>query len=173
MNIKRKIGLFFINYGKFLFAIIAIVGGIILLTQGLNNYYKNKEQPKNEEEIIAVSSNIQVINKSEDKENQELIKKFAEFCNNGQVEKAYEMISSNCKIEKYPTLESFRNNYYNKMFKVKQEIEIKLQNDASYEIEYSDDSLLTGKNGTNKKIDYYRIINEPDSKKITINISKQ
>lgn len=173
MNIKRKLGVFFINYGKLLLTIIAIIGGVILSTQELNNYYKNKNEQKNAKETIEVVSNMQVINKTEDKENQDLIKKFAEFCNNGQPEEAYNMLSSNCKIEQYATLENFKNNYYNKIFQVKQEIEIKLQNDASYEITYSDDALLTGKIGTNQKVDYYRIIKELDSKKITIDNSKQ
>lgn len=168
MNIRRNVGLFLIRYGKPILIAILIVGGIILITQLLNNREKEKSAMQ---AVQSVNTEVEIkVPIADNKQNQKLITEFIEYCNNGQIEQAYKMISSNCKLEKYKTIEEFKNKYYKKIFNIKQNHKIELQNDTTYKIIFTEDMLLSGSAGKNERIDYYNIIKERDGNKININI---
>lgn len=170
MKFKRKIGLFFIDHGRQIVVIVAVIAGIILAIQGLDYYYKTKNTNNNvtiSEESKTTLPNIDI---EKNKENKKIINQFVNYCNDGNIEEAYKMISTNCKIEKFPDINIFRRNYIEKIFKIKQEIEISRMQDASYEITYTDDALLSGGKGKNEKKDYVYIISENDGDKISINV---
>ena len=170
MNFKRKIGLFFIDHGRQIVVIVAVITGIILAIQGLDYYYKIKNTNNNvtiSEESKTTLPNIDI---EKNKENKKIINQFVNYCNDGNIEEAYQMISTNCKIEKFKDINTFKKNYIEKVFKIKQEIEISRMQDASYEITYTDDALLSGGKGKNEKKDYVYIISENDGDKISINV---
>ena len=173
MNFKRKIGLFFIDHGRQIAVITAIIAGIILAIQGLDYYYKVKNNDNNNSSKIEEnSSNIILpsIETDKNKKNKNIIKQFVNYCNDENIEEAYQMISTNCKIEKFKDINTFKKNYIEKVFKIKQDIQISRMQDASYEITYTDDALLSGGKGKNEKKDYVYIISENDGDKISINV---
>lgn len=170
MNFKRKIGLFFIDHGRQIVVIVAVITGIILAIQGLDYYYKIKNTNNNvtiSEESKTTLPNIDI---EKNKENKKIINQFVNYCNDGNIEEAYQMISTNCKIEKFKDINTFKKNYIEKVFKIKQDIQISRMQDASYEITYTDDALLSGGKGKNEKKDYVYIISENDGDKISINV---
>ena len=170
MKFKRKIGLFFIDHGRQIVVIVAVIAGIILAIQGLDYYYKTKNTNNNvtiSEESKTTLPNIDI---EKNKENKKIINQFVNYCNDGNIEEAYKMISTNCKIEKFKDINTFKKNYIEKVFKIKQDIQISRMQDASYEITYTDDALLSGGKGKNEKKDYVYIISENDGDKISINV---
>ena len=131
------------------------------LNKNTNNNVTISEESKTTLPNIDIEKN---------KENKKIINQFVNYCNDGNIEEAYQMISTNCKIEKFKDINTFKKNYIEKVFKIKQEIEISRMQDASYEITYTDDALLSGGKGKNEKKDYVYIISENDGDKISINV---
>lgn len=50
------------------------------------------------------------------------VNQFVDLCNEQKIEEAYNLLSEECKEEVYPSLDSFRNNYYNAIFNGQKEI---------------------------------------------------
>ena len=75
----------------------------------------------------------------------EVIEKFTEYCNNQKINEAYGLLSSECKEEVYPTLESFKDNYYNRIFnKHKRNISVEYWTDNIFKVKFEEDALSTG-----------------------------
>lgn len=84
-------------------AIISIIQVLDNLAYEKNNANKNINNYNNNSSI-----NYSVITGQEVKTDiSEVIDEFVKYCNNGQVEKAYEMLSDECKTILYPNLEDF------------------------------------------------------------------
>ena len=65
------------------------------------------------------SGNTSVITGEEVKTNEQsknTIKKFVEYCNNKEIEKAYSMLSEDCKKLIYSDIEKFKINYIDRIF---------------------------------------------------------
>lgn len=75
----------------------------------------------------------------------ETIEQFVKICNEKKVEEAYNLLSDECKEEVYPSIDSFRNNYYNKIFNGKKK-NISVENWAGniYKVTFENDALSTG-----------------------------
>lgn len=122
-----------------------------------------------------------------------ILDRFIDNCNSQNLEGAYNLLTDECKETVYPTLESFKNNYYNNMFEGEKKI-YSFANwyNNTYYVTLKDDILATGKINAseNAKSDYITIIrdklnirsfigiyelgNEKSEKNITINVkSKQ
>ena len=73
------------------------------------------------------------------------IDQFITYCNEQKVEEAYNLLSDECKEEVYPSIDSFRNNYYNKIFNGKKK-NISVENWAGniYKVTFENDALSTG-----------------------------
>ena len=91
--------------------IILSIIAFIAIIQILDNfaYEKNNSNENiNNSNNSSINYNYSVITEKEVSSNvSEIIDEFIEYCNNGQVEDAYEMLSDECKIILYPTLEDF------------------------------------------------------------------
>lgn len=101
----------------------------------------------------------------------EIIDNFINSCNNGKIEIAYSLLSDNCKEEIYPTLESFKETYYNQNFKTKKQYSIQLwsKEDLIYKIQLLEDILSTGKVDTDTiKQDFFTIVKENGETKLNI-----
>lgn len=104
------------------------------------------------------------------KEDKGVIDQFFDYCNQKEVSKAYNLLTKECKELKYPTLEVFKNNYYNKIFDTTKSYSIESWNGSIYRVKIQEDLLSTGKVGNNTFIeDYITIIDMGNTKKLNIN----
>lgn len=99
------------------------------------------------------------------------IENFVSYCNNGKIEQAYSLLSSECKEELYPTIEDFTELYYNKVFNgEKKNVSIENWSNNIYKVEITGDFLATGKYDENDiQEDYMEIVAEEESYKLNIN----
>ena len=118
---------------KKVWSILGIIVIIIVVIQLINNYYKqkNEEEISNSNEVqnitlnenynnIRVDDNNSVLSgnamSSAQEEQIQIIDTFVDYCNRGDVESAYQLITDECKQEMYPELDNFTNSYYNETF---------------------------------------------------------
>lgn len=144
-------------------AIIGIIALIIIIIQVLNSIAREERQAKlnnstndgnsstNSQGTTILQENTSVITGEEvvnSKSNQDLIKEFVKYCNEGKIENAYNMLSNECKTRIYPSLERFKNLYYNKIFYIKRLYSLENWFTSSrrntYAIKYTEDILATG-----------------------------
>lgn len=80
----------------------------------------NKSDIKNETNGAIVSDKSAIsggsVSTTEIKKVSSKIEEFVGYCNEHDVEKAYDMLSDSCKEELYPSQEYFEENYYNQIF---------------------------------------------------------
>ena len=124
MGLKSKIEIFWSEHRDPILFYTIIIGSIIVITQCLNlvakaNIAQNQIAEENSNQIEVKTS------PKEDIENKKLVEQFLEYCKNNKIEEAYNLISDECKKEKYKTLADFKTNYYNKIFNKKRSVEIK------------------------------------------------
>ena len=115
------------------------------------------------------------IKEEEFKQEDNLVSEFVEYCNNGETEDAYNLLTDDCKEKLYPTLSSFNDNYYNIIFADGSK-EFNLQSWVSdgsyntYRVRFIDDIISTGNyDDTIKYEDYITIVTENNEKKLNIN----
>lgn len=171
---------------KVIFSVIIAIIFIIMIVNVLNEMSREKLKRKNEphsaiktEEIISNTINVKNDKSSisgqeitnEQKETLKTIDEFATYCNNKEVDKAYEVLSNDCKKELYSTKEIFEQNYYNKIFKGKERrIVVENWTGDIYKVKFKEDAMSTGKFEDISTIqDYITIINEDGKNKLNIN----
>ncbi len=111
---------------------------------------------------------------SQDSINKNLISQFVEYCNTGRTQKAYDMLSDECKELIYPTVELFRQIYINNIFYINRMYSLQNwyidTNSYTYYIKYTEDVLATGNvNSDENKGDYITIVNEGGEYYLNIN----
>lgn len=99
-----------------------------------------------------------------------MIENFISYCNNGEIEKAYDLLSDECKEENFKDIDSFKEYYYNNNFKenVKKTATIEKWFGATYQVMLSEDMLSTGKVNDVKIQDYMTIVNQNGEYKLNI-----
>lgn len=101
-----------------------------------------------------------------------VIDKFVEYCNNKQIDEAYNLLSEDCKSEMYPNVIEFQKNYYNKIFNGKSR-NISAENWIGniYKVKFKEDALSTGRYNSENTIQDYIIVveDEEDNTKLNIN----
>lgn len=162
------------NRNRKTFWLIIVLGIIVIsLPRILNEYVKDKKN-----ESISSNDNYSIISRETIKEeinteNTSLINSFIDYCNNGKIDEAYEILSNECKDVLYPTLEEFKNKYYTRIFKDKKSYEMQawFSNDGyyTYKISLGEDILTTGNIGSTSIEDYYTIVKEGNNYKLNIN----
>lgn len=102
-----------------------------------------------------------------------IIKEFINNCNENKSEEAYNMLSSECKEELYPNIETFEKEYLNKFFTTRKTYKMQAwitnENKYIYRIEFIEDMLSSGSSTNTKKIDYYTVIKDGDNYYLNIN----
>lgn len=160
---------------------------VIFLIQVLNSYYKNnpkKSSSTNMSTTTYNTNNYSIVTQEKIQENvasesDDLIEEFFNYCNNGEIEKAYNLLSTDCKEELYSTVDEFRTKYYNKIFTEKKSYDSTLwinTNEANtYRIQIMSDLLATGEQNYMPIEDYYTVVNENEEYKLNISryIGKQ
>lgn len=167
--------------------IVGITVGILLIIQIVNKTIsiKNKEnsqnivigeQNQNTLNEIILEDNKSVLTGENISENQtdklEILDKFVEFCNNNQIEEAYNLLSEECKKEMYDQIDDFKNNYYNKIFNGKRK-NISVENWIGniYKVKFLEDALSTGVYNKENSIQDYITIVEDNEDKTKLNIN--
>lgn len=102
---------------------------------------------------------------------QRIIEQFVSYCNNGETEKAYNLLSKDCKDEVYKNLNIFETLYYKENFggNIKKTATIENWFGNTYTVYISADIMATGKIEDTKKRDYYTLVDEDGSTKLNIN----
>ena len=169
---------------------IIVIGIIIAITlvQIVNNAIKEsnieknknliaQEQEKNNNQKYTNESKSMVSGGtvSESKQNTygNLIDKFFTYCINGEPEKAYDLLSSDCKKVLYPSENIFEELYYNGKFNGNKKYSFQSWSSSSeyiYLVKIYDNMLATGKDNTaNYLQDYVTVIDEGnDNYKISV-----
>ncbi len=169
------------NRKKFWAIIIAVIF-VFVVIQLFNHFAKIENQQKKDDNTIAKEhyekqheSVISGGNVSKDNRNiyENLIETFLKNCINGEVDKAYDALSTQCKEELYPTVEKFKNTYWKSNFSTKKTYTFQSWNSAdinTYIINLYEDNLSTGVINNSEHIeDYYTIIREDENYKLNIN----
>lgn len=169
---------------KSIIKVILIIAFIILVIQLLNwltKINKQNEEEKNNtiertetiNEIVSDKSLIsgQSLSSAKLEEDTEIINKFVTYCNEKNINSAYELLTDECKEEMFPTIEDFNNIYYSKLFDGDKKIHtIENWTGNTYQVRYTGDILSTGNlNNDGTKQDYITIVKENDEKKLNIN----
>ena len=98
------------------------------------------------------------------------INNFINYCNQKDLEKAYSMITEDCKSQIYTTLDTFTKAYYNDVFNgQKKTCTIENWFGNTYKVNIYDDMLATGKETKYSKQDYITIETENGENKLNIN----
>lgn len=156
--------------------IVAIV--VLIATIVLSFSRNNRQNEKNNENKEVYKPQETVVKGRDVPEKQytadtNAINQFLEYCNNKEFEKAYELISTDCKEELYPSLELFKTNYCANIFKEKREYNLQSWVSTNqytiYKIRYTTNLLATGKYDENNVYqDYITLIKENNNEKIAI-----
>ncbi len=174
------------NKGKILITILVIVS-IVFFVQIANNFYKNKKDDiptkssvtqntiNNEisgklEGTTSLISESNSVNRNLEKHTL-IIDTFIKYCNEGQVDSAYKLLTEECKEEVFPSLESFKNKYYNNVFKTYKTYSIQNWMENTYKLKLTEDALTTGKVNSNSSYlqEYITVIEKDSEYKLNIN----
>ena len=166
---------------KMIWIVVLSIVAVIALIQTLNNHYKNNPKDESSSTINSTTAyntdNYSVItqekiNENTSEESVDLIDNFFEYCNNGQVENAYNLLSTECKDELYPTINDFKTKYYNRIFTEQKSFDsilwISTSARLTYRVEIMADILATGKKDNMPIEDYYTIVYENGEYKLNI-----
>jgi len=181
-NLKR---FFYQNKSKII-KTLAITISIYLVIQMMNQFAKNNNEKKQFEESKNVSTTNDISNKAllsnqsavtgQKVPNKKLesevtvIEEFLNYCNNQDLERAYELLSNECKEQMYTSIDHFKQVYYVDIFKGKKKI-YNIENwfGNTYKVNIYDDLLETGKNNGEQKQDYITV--KEENGKYELNIS--
>ena len=163
------------------YIIIAIA--IIILIRLANYYagisnrnkYSNIKNNGNTTKDLQTQSIISdtTISAETAKKNNDAIKSFVDYCNSGNTQLAYNMLTEACRKNVYKTLTEFENNYYKKIFTnsrlFSKENWYVDGNVITYRVEYTNNILADGgiKSGENFT-DYITVIKENNEYKLNI-----
>ena len=151
----------------FLFGLLQLLNYIakINLKTGKNNSDNTTIYQTSEGTIVSDKSAISggTISQTAIEEVNNTIKEFVDYCNNHNVEAAYNMLSDNCKEQLYPDIDRFEKNYYQGLFSDgKRTYNIENWTGNTYIVKYTGDLLATGKSGDDFRYQDYITIEEKD-----------
>ncbi|MGN1270925.1 MAG: hypothetical protein ACI4UX_02960 [Clostridia bacterium] len=157
-----------------LFGLLLLVGiGAMIAFRTGNNSVKesSKNTIYNPTKTIISGENVK---KEDFKQEENLINSFVEYCNSNKIQEAYNLLTDECKLKMYPSLEIFKKNYYDVIFNEKKECTLQSwitnKNYNTYKVTLIEDIMATGNYDNVKKIiDYITIETENGKKKLNIN----
>ena len=183
---NKFIRIFNQNIVRILITVLIIIFGYAMI-QLLNDAYRDnnmqtqnniktpeeiekEEKYKNESESLVSGDKVSDTLKNDFGD---LIDTFLKEAFNGNYDKAYNLLSDNCKNELYPTKESFVEQYCKSRFKKGKTYEFQSWSTNGayiYEIKIFDDMLATGRLSNKSYMqDFYSIIDEQGEYKLNIN----
>ena len=175
---KRKIAEWYIKNKRKIKIIVFLFILIVVLNRILIYVTKNKEDNEGNvignsngnndmqfNSITSSSSTITSLGEEADRNQAsrlEIIDQFITLCNNQDVQKAYDLLSSDCKQELYPNVNDFKTNYYDQIFSGnKKQVTIENWTSNIYKVTIDEDSLSTGIYSQDNSIqDYISVVIE-------------
>lgn len=132
-----------------------------------NTYSDNRNTYITNDESVVTGEKV---NETDLQDANEIIEKFISECNNGNIEQAYNLISTDCKNEMYQDINAFKTMYYDVIFNENTKKIATIENFImnTYIVNISDDIMVTG-NNSEKKQDYITIVEENEELKLNIN----
>lgn len=166
--------------------VVVIIAFIIGFRYALTSYMKNDRIgssnnattyfPNNNQNDYPILNNKIYEDKNVSKNSEEIsntIKTFIQYCNNKEIEKAYNMLSEDTKYNLYKSKTEFVKNYYITFFKTKKIYNMQAWITSggyyTYKVEFEEDLLSTGGADSNKIEEYYTVVKENEKYKININ----
>lgn len=183
---KEKILIFYNNNKRKVLLILIVVVVLIALPRVLKFFVNVTEKTPTDLGIIndaiqndlntsVVETEESVISGEKLYANQKnfikLIDSFIDTCNSGDIEQAYQYLSTDCKEELYPTIESFKTNYYNQVFSRGKKTAL-IENWISniFKVDYTNDILSSGVYNESENIqDYITVVDDNGDTKLNIN----
>ena len=179
---------FFNRNRKVIIRSILIIIFILILIQLLNFFTKRKNEDilnnKNKQEDIVSATDMynslvsekssvtgETINTNKITKDTDVITKFLDYCNIGNIEEAYELISNDCKESMFSTIEYFNSIYYTGVFAGEKKL-YTIENWVGdiYKVKITENILSTGNAGEgNTKQDYITVVEEDGERKLNIN----
>lgn len=171
---------------KKIWGIVIIIASAILLLHLMNYIYEqNRKKELTVENTLTtnvntntttVTANKSVVTGESLSTNQlqtatEVIDNFISYCNNKELEKAYGLLTEECKKQMYDSLEVFEQAYYNNIFNGESK-NCTVENwiGDTYKVKIADNLLATGKaNEGYSKQDYITVKKIEDEYKLNIN----
>lgn len=164
---------------KIILVIVFIIGLIQLLDffskkENKNNDVTNEiNNTKYSNSVVSDKSAISGSSVSENKlkKDTDSINDFFNYCKNGNIESAYDLLTDECKEEMYTTIDEFKMMYYDDIFNGESKsYTIENWNDNIYSVKITGDILSTGKlNNDETRQDYVTVVEEKDGYKLNIN----
>ena len=168
-----------------LLVIAFIVNRLIALISWLNNDNSNAQVNDVNTEISgSIAENLNSVSLGSEtglitgatmtqsqSEDLNFIDQFIAYCNNGQIQEAYDLLSNDCKEEMYPELSVFQSAYYQPVFEGREkQVTIENWSGNIYRISVNEDSLSTGNYSDEAQYqDYITVIDQEDTKRLNIN----
>lgn len=172
---RHKPKIIAIIYFILLMAFIVFIASIVFSTINKLNLFSSSEQDSisinNERQTIIYGEDVE---KEEYESNENIISQFIDYCNKGEIKKAYSLISEDSKNMYYSTLKEFKTLYYQPVFEVKRLYEmqswISSGDKNTYKVKLFVDSFDLGIYEETTYIEeYYTIIKENNQEKLSIN----
>ena len=168
---------------------IWLILGIIIFVYVIIRMFNAQIKKENEEKINnGTNQNFQVTtylpssqtsvmtNSSTTKENvkkdTEIIKNFIDFCNDNNIEEAYNLLSQQCKDELYKNINDFYNKYYKNIFNEKKSYDIEnwaSSKNITYKVKYLNDIMSSGTVNDEYIEEYITVVTENNEKKLNVN----
>lgn len=170
---------FYNQYRKIFWTIVFAIILIVITLQALNNYAKESKQNSSGINNTTTYNNIQNpaivgdnIKEQTSIKLTQIIDSFIKYCNNGEIDEAYNLLSDDCKRVVFPTVEEFKNKYYNKIFETYRIYNLTawISNNGyiTYRVEILEDILSTGNTSEINIEDYYTIVKQNNEYKLNI-----
>lgn len=148
IELRLKIRHWIKKYGKILFFIIIVWISIFIINKFLGDYQAEQVPNTTKTPQVAVMSTNEKVSKKVQTSAEEFIESYVDACNQGKYQKAFAMISENCrKYEFNDDVEKFAKYVLEKMPTPKKYSIQSYSNTQGYyiyEVKYFDDMLATG-----------------------------
>lgn len=161
---------------------VAIIAFIIIIIQLTNSFLKGREREidkqKNADPYKPTQSVItgEIVSPEITDRNTEILDQFVKYCNNKEYERAFEILSDNCKEVVFNnSIDYFKRNYCDQIFNTAKTYSIDLWvnngNLYTYQVKYYEDNLLAtgGVNISNNIEDYITITQQNNEDRLNIN----
>ena len=140
--------------------------------QNTNNNAQNTNVQGNNTQNNNLSSNLNFADTNMKKEEENVIEQFVDYCNNGKANEAYKMISEDCKKAIFPSIEDFKKNYLQFIFKEKRTAKIQesMYGTKVYQLTYYANLLSSGGSSNSETMqDYVYFTEENGETKLNLN----
>lgn len=174
---------------KTIWSVIAVIILIIGLIQLVNYFVSERNEKRislysNQTQNTTTNSTYNTITVDEEystvtgdtlsstqQEQIEVIDVFIEYCNESDIESAYQLLTDECKEEMYPSLEDFQESYYQQIFgDASKNVSVENWVNNIYKVNFNEDFLSTGRYSTENTIqDYITVVEVDEQYKLNIN----